>query len=72
MMAAGLVHVLLDVLVVFMATPAAEAAPAWSGPQAALAAVVVPTAVYFPFVVAGLEVVRLVAAAHTVSALSFS
>ena len=71
-MAAGLVHVLLDVLVVFMTAPAAEAAPAWSGQQAALAAAVVPTAICFPFAVTGLEVVRLVAAAHAVSALSFS
>ena len=72
MVAADLVRVLLDVLVVVAAAPAAEAAPACSGPQAALVDVVVPAAVCFPFAMAGLEVVRLVAAAHAVSALSFS
>ena len=49
----------------------ASLAVVWSGQQAALVTVVVWTAVYFPFAMAGLEVARLVTAAYGVSAFSF-
>ena len=45
-------------------------AVARSGQKAALATVIVPTTVYFPFAMAGLEVAWLVAPACVVSALS--